>query len=131
MTASQKPASPPGKPSDFRSHPSFSFVHNTAKGYTLADAVRKDRLLAKNLLAKFQQWGRMTKGLILQAPRKGAGTETIPQRSIKPSIPSTVPNIVTLLSVRLSEKARMLGYWDKESIAVFQIVFIDPDHSLY
>lgn len=127
----QNRASSVGKPTDFDAHPSFCFSYNTIDRYTLADALGKDKTLAKALLKRFQQWEAMTKGSILQAPRTGLGTETIPQKSIKPALPESLPRNTTLLAVRISDRARLVGFWDKARMAVFQIVYIDPDHSVY
>lgn len=65
---------------------------------------------------------------IKTAPRHGLGTEKIDKNAIKEPMPKEVTEDVTLLSIRFSGKAPMVGY---QSGQTFNILWLDRDFTLY
>jgi hypothetical protein len=105
-------------------NPHFSFYQLEA-GYCVSDC-QADHKAA--LADRLQELSQLTWGEILQAPRKGFGTETIAADSIRPRVPQLITPDVRFLSMYFGKGARLVGYRDDQ---VFHVVWIDPHHKVY
>jgi hypothetical protein len=64
----------------------------------------------------------------MQADRHSIGTEKIDRSSIRPAIPPSVTEDVTLLAMRFNGLKPMVGYRDGR---VFYVLFLDRDYTVY
>lgn len=103
--------------------PIFCLKH-LIKGFHLSDC---DRAQKEDFVDRLVLLSKVTWGEILVAGRKGFGTHQIPRASIR-SVPSTIPQDAVILSLRMNERGRLVGFREE---AIFHIMWVDPLHKLY
>jgi hypothetical protein len=111
---------------DILEYPSFSFrflQKNT--GHHLDNCKEEDRL---QLICQIVKLSELTWNQIYSSHKHGFGSETIPYKKIKPTIPSHVTKDSTLLALRFSGHKPMIGYRDG---ATFFVLFLDHNFSVY
>lgn len=106
--------------------PIFSFEKmQDGSGYSINCCDRDDQsALAKRLFLLSQMNWRD----IRQAPRHGAGTETIARKSIKAKLPDSVTEDSTILALRYNGKRPMIGYREGR---IFYVLLLDHDFTAY
>ncbi|GAB6393517.1 MAG: hypothetical protein MdMp014T_2890 [Treponematales bacterium] len=109
---------------DFTRRPCFSF-QNTHPRYGAASCDEKQR---SDLCLTLERLSALTWTDIEGAHRHGLGAEKISRDAIKPDLPGGVPKSATLLAIRFSGKAPMIGYRERN---IFHIVFLDGHFSVY
>jgi hypothetical protein len=102
-----------------RLRPIFS-LYNLAAGFSVSDCQPNHKA---EFAQRLEELSRLTWGEIVQAPRRGLGSETFAQNTIRVPIPDFVTPDVTLLSWRFGGAARIIGYRDDQ---VLHIVWVDP-----
>lgn len=106
-------------------HPVFCFKH-VSSGFKCSDGTQVEQQQA---VKKLERWASMTWLEINQAPRDGAGTETIPAHAIKVSVPQVAHGRVILCTRYNGSSCRLLGFRDEQS--VFNILWFDHKLQTY
>lgn len=106
------------------SRPVFS-LHNLVNNYSIFDCSDDDKA---QVAQRLQELSQRTWEQIQLSDRKGTGTETIARSGVNVPIPSCIGMHDTILSVRCTQKARLIGF---RRDAVFHIIWVDTAHAVY
>lgn len=115
---------PPERDYD-KEHPVFCLRY-VDKNYCITDCSDEQKISFVETIRTLSQ---MTWRQIKLTTRESKlGSEKIAQKAINRPMPSHVTADETLLAIRFWQKARMVGYRERE---IFRIIWFDCDYSLY
>jgi hypothetical protein len=106
--------------------PIFSFEYmRDRSGYSIGccDDNERSALVKRLFLLSGKTWRE-----IREAPRHGIGTEKIARKAIKPPLPASVTEDVTIVALRYNGRKPMIGY---RADRVFHVLFVDHNFSVY
>lgn len=104
--------------------PLFGF-HLLVRDYTVADCDQQEKAAFADLVQEMslRTWRELRLG-----SRRGTGFEKIDRGSIRVGLPQQLTPDATILAIRVSQRARLIGFRDG---AVFYAVWLDPRHEVY
>lgn len=100
-------------------------LHRLTRDFTIAECNRDEKAALADLLHEMSQ--RTWLDLILGS-RKGTGFEKIARTSINVGIPDHVTADVQILSIRLRQDSRLIGFRQGQT---FYAIWVDTKHQVY
>jgi|LGVF01.1.fsa_nt_gb hypothetical protein len=113
---------------DYDKQPPLFSLTNICKTYCLSKCGKDEKAAFADTLHRLSQlrWCDLR-----QAPRHGVGYEIIPRSRLQVAIPQHVTDDVNLIAFRFCAQAPMVGYRDPINRALFHVLWLDRDFTLY
>ena len=112
-----------GKPASL-GYPVFC-LRNLQAGYDVDDMQADDQCA---LIKRLRHLSKMEWAQVMNAPRHGAGGETIAKNSLSVAFPRGITDDVTLWALRFNGKKPMVGWRNGD---VFHLLWLDHNFSVY